>query len=189
MTEFNTYTAETAPEGSKEILKGVEAEYGFIPELMKVLAGSPELLATYIQAHTQFVSTSFTAEEKTVVWQTINVIHECVYCVPAHTAIAKSMNVDDAITDALRNETALGDAKLESLRDFVTAVVVKRGHVSGEDLEAFYGAGYSEQNVLEIITGLAQKVITNYTNHIAKTTSDPQFAAFAWSKAEKVAAE
>lgn len=189
MTEFTTYTAETAPEASKDILKAVEAEYGFLPELMKVLAGSPELLQTYIQAHTNFVNTSLTAEEKTVVWQTINVLHECTYCVPAHTAIAKSMNVDDAITDALRNQTALEDAKLESLRDFVTAMVLKRGHVSAEDTAAFYAAGYGEKHVLEIITGLAQKVITNYTNHIAKTTSDPQFAPFAWSPNTQVAAE
>lgn len=189
MTEFTTYTAETAPEASKEILKAVEAEYGFLPELMKVLAGSPELLSTYIQAHNSFVATSFTAEEKTVVWQTINVLHECTYCVPAHTAIAKSMNVDDAITQALRNETALGDEKLETLRRFVIAMVEKRGQVSKEDTDAFFAAGYSEKHALEVINGLAQKVITNYTNHIAKTTSDAQFAPFAWSRAEKVAAE
>jgi NADH:ubiquinone oxidoreductase subunit F (NADH-binding) len=45
----------------------------------------------------------------TVVWQSINVEHACHYCVPAHTGIAAMMKVDEAITEALRNETALSN--------------------------------------------------------------------------------
>ncbi|MGB2685191.1 MAG: carboxymuconolactone decarboxylase family protein, partial [Olleya sp.] len=43
-------------------------------------------------------------------------------------------------------------------------------------------AGYGEQQVLEIILGLSQKVISNYTNHIANTPVDEAFQKFAWSK-------
>ena len=41
------------------------------------------------------INTSFTDEERTVIWQTINVEHECTFCVPAHTAMAKHMKIDD----------------------------------------------------------------------------------------------
>lgn len=189
MTAFTQYSIETAPEASKEILKATKAEIGFIPNLFQVLAGSPELLTLYSTAHNSVMSTSFNAEEKTVLWQTINVLHECEYCVPAHTGIAKSMGVDDAVTDALRNETPLADAKLESLRSFITAMVMERGNVSKDELDAFYAAGYGEKQVLEVIAGIAHKVITNYTNHVAKTTPDEQFSPFAWSRSTKVAAE
>ena len=53
------------------------------------------------------IPSSFNKDEITVVWQTINVEHECHYCVPAHTAIAKAMKVDDEITEALRNKSKL----------------------------------------------------------------------------------
>jgi hypothetical protein len=87
-----------------------------------------------------FVASSFN-EELTVVWQTINVEHEC-HCVPAHTAIAGMMKVDNDITEALRNRTPLANSKLETLRNMTLSMVRNRGNVSQEDLTAFYAAGY-----------------------------------------------
>jgi hypothetical protein len=77
-----------------------------IPGLHGVLA-APGILDAYQQLHELFVNSSFNEEELTVVWQSINVEHACHYCVPAHTGIAAMMKVDEAITEALRNETPL----------------------------------------------------------------------------------
>ena len=62
------------------------------------------------------------------------------------------------------------------------SIVRNRGHVTPEELQAFYDAGFEERQVLEIILGLSQKVISNYTNHIANTPVDAPFQKFAWSK-------
>ena len=55
-------------------------------------------------------------------------------------------------------------------------------NISEGELQSFYAAGYGKQQVLEIILGLSQKVISNYANHIAKTEVDEPFQKFAWSK-------
>lgn len=182
MTTLKIHDIETAPEGSKALLENSQKAYGMIPGLHGVLAASPELLKAYQELHQLFTETSFNNDELTVVWQTINVEHGCHYCVPAHTGIAKMMKVDDAIIDALRNQTPLADAKLEALRTLTLYITRNRGNVSQADLEAFYTAGYGEQQVLEIILGLSQKVISNYTNHIANTPVDEAFQKFAWKK-------
>ncbi|GGG44635.1 carboxymuconolactone decarboxylase family protein [Bizionia arctica] len=182
MTTLKIQTIESAPEGSKALLEKSQKAYGMVPGLHGVLAGSPETLEAYQTLHELFTNTSFNNEELTVVWQTINVEHACHYCVPAHTGIAKMMKVDDAITEALRNETPLENSKLEALRTMTLTIVRNRGHVSSEDLNSFYAAGYGEEQVLEIILGLSQKVISNYTNHIANTPVDAGFKKFAWSK-------
>lgn len=182
MTTLKIHDIETAPEGSKVLLENSQKAYGMIPGLHGVLAASPELLKAYQELHQLFTETSFNNDELTVVWQTINVEHGCHYCVPAHTGIAKMMKVDDAIIDALRNQTPLADAKLEALRTLTLSITRNRGNVSQADLEAFYTAGYGEQQVLEIILGLSQKVISNYTNHIANTPVDEAFQKFAWKK-------
>ncbi|PIB31656.1 carboxymuconolactone decarboxylase [Gaetbulibacter sp. 5U11] len=182
MTTLKIHDIETAPEGSKALLENSQKAYGMIPGLHGVLAASPELLKAYQELHQLFTETSFNNDELTVVWQTINVEHGCHYCVPAHTGIAKMMKVDDAIIDALRNQTPLADAKLEALRTLTLSITRNRGNVSQADLEAFYTAGYGEQQVLEIILGLSQKVISNYTNHIANTPVDEAFQKFAWKK-------
>ncbi|GAA4242270.1 MULTISPECIES: carboxymuconolactone decarboxylase family protein [Winogradskyella] len=182
MTTLKVHNIETAPEGSKGLLENSQKAYGMIPGLHGVLAGAPKILEAYQNLHQLFTETSFNEAELTVVWQTINVEHACHYCVPAHTGIAKMMKVDDAITEALRNETPLENEKLEALRTMTLTIVRNRGHVTQADLDAFYAAGYGEAQVLEIILGLSQKTISNYVNHIANTPVDAGFKKFEWSK-------
>ncbi|WP_417481111.1 carboxymuconolactone decarboxylase family protein [Maricaulis sp.] len=189
MTDFTLHTVETAPEGSRQSLEESKAAFGFVPGLHAVMAESPQLLAGYKALHEGFASTSFNADELTVVWQTINVEHACHYCVPAHTGIAYSMKVDAAIIDALRDETPLPTERLEALRTFTLAMLRQRGEVTDAQIQAFLDAGYTRQNVFEVILGMAQKLMSNYTNHIAKTPVDAPFTKFAWQKAEAVAAE
>ncbi len=182
MTTLKVHNIETAPEGSKALLENSQKAYGMIPSLHGVLAGAPGILEAYQILHQLFVNSSFNNEELTVVWQTINVEHACHYCVPAHTSIAKMMKVNDAITESLRNESPLENPKLEALRTMTLTIVRNRGHVTQEDLNTFYAAGYEERQVLEIILGLSQKTISNYANHIANTPVDAGFKKFAWSK-------
>lgn len=182
MTTLKVHDIESAPEGSKALLENSQKSFGMIPGLHGVLAGSPQILEAYQTLHGLFTQSSFNEEELTVVWQTINVEHACHYCVPAHTGIAKMMKVDDNITEALRNETPLENAKLEALRTMTLSIVRNRGNVNQEELDAFYTAGYGEVQVLDIILGLSQKTISNYVNHIAHTPVDAPFQKFAWSK-------
>lgn len=187
MTTFTKHTIESAPEASKPHLETSLKNNGRIPGLHAVMADAPALLAAYNFAHQQFMATSLTDEEKTVVWQTVNVEQNCHYCVPAHTGIAKMMKVDDAITEALRNETALPTAKLEALRDFTLLVIRDRGFVSEANTQAFLDAGFTNANILEVILGAAQKLMSNYTNHFAKTPVDSVFEKFAWERTAKAA--
>ena len=182
MTTLKVHNIETAPEGSKALLENSQKAYGMIPGLHGVLAGAPKVLEAYQTLHELFTQTSFNEEELTVVWQTINVEHACHYCVPAHTGIAKMMKVDEAITEALRNESPLENPKLEALRSMTLTIVRNRGHVTPDELNTFYAAGYEESHVLEILLGLSQKTISNYVNHIANTPVDAGFKKFAWSK-------
>ena len=184
MTDFTLHDENTAPEGSKELLAKSKAAYGMIPGLHAVMAEAPGLLEAYQQVHELFVNSSFDKDELTVVWQTINVENACHYCVPAHTGIAKSMGVDDAITNALRDNTALPNARLESLRDFTLALVRERGNLDDATVQTFLDAGFTKRNILEVILGYSQKIMSNYTNHLADTPVDEPFAKFDWHKAK-----
>jgi len=183
MSTFTLHTEATAPTGSKPLLAQSQNAYGMIPGLHAVMAEAPGLLEAYQRVHELFTASSFDNDELTVIWQSINVEHACHYCVPAHTGIAKSMGVDDAISDALRNETPLPNARLEALRTFTLAVVRNRGAVNPDTVQTFLDAGFSSQQVLEVVLGVAQKVMSNYTNHLAQTPVDAPFHQFTWQKA------
>lgn len=184
MTEFTLHTPDTAPKDSLPLFENSMKSFGMIPNLHAVMASSPGLLEAYQTLTGLFMKTSLSAEEQTVVWQTINVEHECHYCVPAHTAVANMMGVDGEISTALRDGKPLPE-KLETLRNFTRKMLIKRGQVSESDINEFLKAGYTPQNILEVVLGLSHKVMSNYTNHVAGTPLDEAFQPFAWSSAKE----
>jgi len=183
MTEFTLHTEESAPEASKPLLADSMKTYGMMPGLHAVMAEAPGLLEAYKTVGDLFVNSSFDADELTVVWQSVNVEHACHYCVPAHTWIAKDMGVSDEISDALRNETPLPNARLEALRTFTLSVLRNRGIVDDSAVQAFLDAGFTRRQIMEAILGVSQKVMSNYTNHLANTPVDAPFKKLAWQKA------
>jgi alkylhydroperoxidase family enzyme len=178
MSAFTFYTIDNAPEQSKPLLQNALNDFGMIPNLHAVMAESPELLEGYQVIHNLFQKTSFDADELTVVWQTINVEHACHYCVPAHTAVGMMIGSDPAISDCIRNNKPLTTDKLEVLRQTTLAMTIQRGVLTEEQVNAFFAAGYAQKQLLEIVLGLSQKVMSNYTNHLAKTPVDEAFTKF-----------
>ncbi len=183
MIEFQLHDETTAPEDSKTLLAASKKQNGMIPGLHAVMAEAPGLLEGYRLVHELFVNSSFAKDELTVVWQAVNVEHACHYCVPAHTGIAKAMKVDDAITEALRNETPLPNARLEALRTFTLGMVRERGNVDEAAVQTFLEAGFTKRHVLEVVLGVSQKIMSNYTNHLAQTPVDAPFRKFEWQGA------
>lgn len=178
MNNLNVHNMETAPKESHPFLENSIKGFGMIPGLHGVMSESPQLLETYQILHKKFQETSFDKEELTVVWQTINVEHECHYCVPAHAAIAKMMSVDESLTAALRNRETMPTPKLQALHDMTLSIVRNRGLVPEDEIAAFYAAGYGPKQLLEIVLGLSQKVMSNYVNHLADTPLDARFEPF-----------
>ena len=181
MSDFTLHSLDSAPQDARPLLENALKGFGMIPGLHAVMAEAPALLEGYQLLHGLFQNSSFNADELTVVWQTVNVENNCHYCVPAHTGIAKSMKVDDAIIDALRDETPLPDARLEALRTFTLKLVRQHGAMSDEDIQAFLDAGFTQRHVLDVILGYSQKVMSNFTNHVAHTEVDAPFQKFAWT--------
>ena len=183
MSNFKVHTIESAPAESKPLLEASVKGFGMLPNLHGVMAESPAMLEAY-QAMTGIFSTktAFNTEEQTVVWQTINVANSCHYCVPAHTAIANGNKVDANVTQALRNETELPNAKLTELRNLTQDIMNQKGNPTQEQLQAFYNQGYTQRHVLDILVGYSHKIMSNYTNHLAQTPVDAPFQPFAWKK-------
>jgi len=179
MSLYPLHTLESAPVASQPLLDKSIKGFGAIPNLHAVMASAPKVLEAYQTLHQLFNQTSRSAEEKTVVWQSINQEHQCHYCVPAHAAIAQMMKVDPQITTNIRQSQVLLDAKLEQLRQITLAIVRQRGVLSDEQQQQFFAAGYGIQQLLEVILGLSQKVMSNYINHLAKTPLDEAFQPFA----------
>lgn len=180
---YTVHTTETAPEAAKETVRQAEQAYGFLPNLLGVMAEAPQLVKAYTTLNGLFEQTSFSPAERQTVLLAVSARNGCDYCVAAHSVIAGMQKVPDDVVQAIRDGQPIADAKLEALRRFTEAVVEKRGWPSDADVRAFHAAGYGEQQVLEVILGVGLKTLSNYTNHVAETPLDDAFASAAWNKA------
>jgi AhpD family alkylhydroperoxidase len=182
MTKFPLLDMDSAPKESIEWLEKAQQNFGLIPNVEKVMALSPQLLAGYTFMWDGFNTTSFTDEEKQVVYLTANYENECNYCVPWHTILAEQSGMSQFNVEALRGGGQLDDPKLNALSQFTRLLIANRGKLSVMQMNEFYDAGYSDKQALEVILALAVKLISNYTNSIAGTPLDKEAVAKLWHK-------
>lgn len=183
---FELLDSATAPAASAEILNGVQAAWGFVPNLHRVLAESPAALEAYAALWGIAEKTSFSAVERNVAYLSIIYENECTYCMAGHTNLSRMAKVDDAAIAAVRDGLPIADAKLEALRKFAARVTRNRGVVSEADVAAFKAAGYTNQSVLDVLVLAATKLISNYTNHLAATPLDPFMKGAEWAAPGKL---
>lgn len=179
--QFPIHTTERAPEASRTTLEAAEKKYGFLPNLYGVLAASPAAVQAYAGMNKALEQSVLTPVEQQVVTLVVSATNDCTYCVGAHSTVAQMVRMPEDVLDALRAQRPLSDRKLNALRTVVLSILHHRGWVPEDDLEFFVAAGYGPQHLLDVLTIVALKTLSNYTNHIAHTPLDPQFAAQAWT--------
>lgn len=181
--KFEVHTLQSAPEQSRPLLEGAKKKFGFIPNLQAVFATSPAAIEAYGAIAKALENAALDPVEQQVVFLTVSAKNGCEYCVAAHSMLATMASMPDQALQALRKGDAIEDPKLRALSDFTAAVREHQGWVPDAALEAFAKAGYNERHVLDVITILAMKTLSNYTNHIADTPLDDAFADHAWKGA------
>lgn len=188
MTTFTVHSRDSAPEGSHAIMDAYSERFGFVPNLVSILAESPAALKGYASTYDMLGETAFTPAEQQLIFLAISRANGCRYCVAAHTMGGKMSGLDDSVIQAVRDGRTLLDPKHAAIADFATKVVDKRGRVSAQDIENFLTAGHSRAQIMEVLLAAATKTISNYMNHIAVTPLDDAFAPMTWN-ADAAAAE
>jgi uncharacterized peroxidase-related enzyme len=170
-TTFTIHTRDTAPEASQPLLDNSQKTWGFIPTLHGTLAEAPVALAAYTSMYDNLARQgTLTPQEQQVAYQAVNVLHGCEYCTAGHTYLSRAVKLPEAVVQALRDSRPIeGHPRLQALRVFTEAVVVERGMAGDEAVQAFIDAGFTRAQVLEVVTIIATKTISNYTNHLTHT--------------------
>lgn len=161
-------------------LEGPMKHLGFVPNLLVGLSSSPATLASYIELSKHFAKVGLTGIEMQVVLIVASLENACAYCMAAHSTFATNQKIDKAVLAALRAGSELPDPKLDALAAFVRTLVRTSGHVPQETLHRFMSAGYTREQGLGVLIGVAMKTIANFGNHFMQTPLDPQFAAQRW---------
>jgi len=185
MSHYEVHTKETAPPQSAEILANAEKAFGFIPNLLGVMAESPALLKAYMALGQIFDETSFSPIERQVIILAASRFNECRYCMAAHSVTAGMQKIPADVINAIRNDQPIPNDRLETLRRTVTTAIEQHGWLSEENQVAFFASGYTRAQLFEVILGISYKTLSNYVNHVAEAPLDDAFASGAWAPVEK----
>lgn len=182
---FELYTIKTAPESSKEFLQNVFDKFGFVPNQDKILAIAPSIYQSYNQSFDLFLGKSTLGLlEGQIVLMATSFENNSPYCMALHSWGMEMTKVPTEIITALRSGQQIQDGKLETLRNFTKQIIIKKGHMEPKEVTDFLNAGFTQQNVIEIIGGIGSKTMANFTNIIAQTPLDESMKKYIWKRPE-----
>ncbi|GAC1610157.1 MAG: carboxymuconolactone decarboxylase family protein [Mycobacteriales bacterium] len=172
MTRIPVHTVESAPEGSRDTLKALQAKFGMVLNIHGAMAHAPAVLETYaaIQEALQDAGT-FDAKTREAIALAVANVDACNYCQAAHTAGGKAagLSVQDTL-DIRRGQVA--DPKLGALLSLVREQTANVGHVQDSTWQAALDAGWTTTELTETSAVVALNLFTNYFNHLVGTELD-----------------
>jgi uncharacterized peroxidase-related enzyme len=171
MSRITIPTATDAPADSRPLIEALARKFGRAPNLFATIGHSPAVLSSLLGAMDALSRGELSASEIEAINLHVSELNGCAYCVAAHGAIGK---MGGLTADDLANyRRGLGrNAREDAILAFSRRIVRTGGAGAGTELEALSEAGVSEGAVIEIITHVALKALTNAVAIVAQTEVD-----------------
>ncbi|MDB6081544.1 MAG: hypothetical protein JWO53_816 [Chlamydiia bacterium] len=171
MSRIQAVSQEKASTAIKPIYDALKKKMGLIPNIFLHMGNSPEILRAFIALSDLIETTSLSKELKTKLALVIAEANQCTYCLSAHTAIAKSMSINEEAIMQARNASA-SDKKTGAILRFAQSVVQKQGNVTDKEVQELKANNVSDQEICEIILIITLNTLTNYFNKVVNTDVD-----------------
>ena len=170
MTRFPVPSRNDVSEANQQLFDALKKGLGVVPNLYATLAHNPTALGDYLTLQNR--TSTLTAREREVVNLVVSQVNDCRYCLSAHTVIGR-MNgfTEEQILD-IRAGSASFDARLDALARFVRTVTERRGHPTGDAVDAVLAAGFTSANIVDIVITIGDKTITNFLHGITQVPID-----------------
>lgn len=175
------HTAQTAAPQSRPIFEAITQARGFVPNVYAVYGGLPDAMTGFAGLTGAFGDSSLSPAEREVIQLAVSVANRCSYCVAGHTAFAADAELSDSHVQAMREGRDPEDDRLGALARFARKLTTDRGRGCTEEYEGFLAAGYHSDQALEVIIGVANKILSNMTANLLDLPLDAEFAPYAWT--------
>ena len=142
----------------------------FVPNLYATFAHSETALGNYIALQNAKSSLSLKARE--VINLVVSQVNSCEYCLAAHTALGKMVGFTDEQIIEIRKGVTSFDGRLDTLAKLVKNIAVERGHANPALVQAFFDAGWTEENLVDVIVVIGDKIISNYLHGTTRVPVD-----------------
>ena len=170
MNPITVPTRDQVSPANQAIFDQLHKTLGFVPNLYATFALSEHALGTYLAL--QNARSSITGKAREVVNLVVSQINGCAYCLAAHTAIGKMQGFSDAQILEIRGGTVPFDARLDALARLVRSITAERGFVDPALRDAFFAAGWTQEQLVDTVVAVGDKIVSNYLHATTQVPID-----------------
>jgi uncharacterized peroxidase-related enzyme len=171
MSRITVITNETANAEQQALLDAIQAKLGMVPNFLKILANSPAALRAFLGLHGIANEGSLTAQTRERIALAVAQQNSCEYCVSAHTAIGRKAGLTNAEIAANRAGSSQEDKAAVAVK-FARSLVENSGEVTTAEITEARNAGYSDAEIVEIITHVGMNILTNMIGKASRVEID-----------------
>jgi uncharacterized peroxidase-related enzyme len=187
LLEFPIHTVDSAPPNAQKLLRGLQEQVGFIPNLAATMAESPTLLQAFLALRSAAAGGSLDPVTREVLAIAVAFETACSYCLAAHSTFALKSGAAPATVAALRAGATPSDPRLGALARFARAVVQRQADVTAR-AQDLLNVGLSPAQILEALVAIAVPLLATSVFQVAGVTLDRAFEPQAWTPAAEASA-
>lgn len=184
MQRIKTIKIDTANGKAKELLEGVKKAMGKEINIFGAFANAPAALEGYLNLNGALSKGALSAKLREQLALVTAGYNGCNYCASAHTYLGGKAGIESGEL-ASNLEGKSSDSKTQAALTFASSLIEKRGRVSEAEVKAVRSAGFSDEEIVEILAHVALNTFTNYFNEAFQTEID--FPAVSTEKTRKAA--
>jgi len=147
----------------QQLLSQIHGAFGATPAMFRAVANSTAALKSMWSSFGALGSGVISPKLGEQIAVAVADRNACNYCLAAHTMLGRKAGASaEEMASAQRGESA--DAQTAAALRFALALVDARGQVSAADVQALRDAGFSDEQLVEIVAHVALNLFTNYVN-------------------------
>ena len=170
MNAFNVPTREQVTPANQAVFDQIKSKLGMVPNLYATFALSETALPTYLAL--QNAKSSISGKAREVVNLVVSQFNECAYCLAAHTVVGKMVGFTEAQVLEIRTGHAAFNTRLDILARLIRNIVARRGHSDATLVSEFLAAGWTQENLVDVIMTIGDKIISNYLHSTTEIPVD-----------------
>ncbi len=156
---------------TKQLFDDVQAKFGVVPNLFRVLGNAPAALEAYVNFSAALVGGTLDTKVQEQIGLTVAESNLCGYCLSAHMFIGAKIGLTQTeIADAIRASAA--NSKTDAILKLARSIIVQRGEISDSELQRARGAGLTDREIVETVANVVLNIFMNYLDHVARTVAN-----------------
>ncbi|MDN3577176.1 carboxymuconolactone decarboxylase family protein [Chitinimonas viridis] len=171
MSRIALITADIATREQHALLHSVGELQGYIPNLLRIVANSPAALRAFLDLHSLTRDGSLDLPTRERIAIALAQKNGSTYCLSVHAQLGSQAGLNGAEMESNR----LGDshdAKAAVAVRFACQLIEHRGDLDDDELRAMRNAGYSDAEIVEVISHTGLNFLSNLMSKVSQVDID-----------------